>query len=118
MEHDTRRIERFDPILRNLLAWDLVTKEGSEGEESWRLVPDAEQRLSQLARSSTPPDIRKVVYLDHRCADCQQRRPTRPQGAVFLCDACRELRRAPARAKAPAQAVVATPRRRPLSRSR
>lgn len=116
MENEHHRIERYDPILRNLLAWQLVAREGTDGDGSWQLVPEAQERLGQLARNSTPPEAGKLVYLDHRCADCQQRRPTRPHGAVFLCDACAELREVPAAATVSADGKPR--RRRPLTRSR
>jgi hypothetical protein len=116
MDNDNHRIERFDPILRNLLAWQLVARPGTDAEGGWQLVPSAQQRLSELVRSSTPPDKRTVVYLDHLCADCHQRRPTRAVGGAFLCDPCRQLRSSP---PAPVGEADGKPRRRrPLSRAR
>jgi len=88
MENPRYRIERFDALLRNLLAWQLVSNDDPGGDGGWQLVPDAQRRLDELNRSSALPDAERLVYLDHRCADCHQRLPTRSRQGLFLCDAC------------------------------
>jgi ribosomal protein L37AE/L43A len=88
MENPRYRIERFDALLRNLLAWQLVSNDDPGGDGGWHLVPDAQRRLDELNRSSALPDAERLVYLDHRCADCHQRMPTRSRQGIFLCDAC------------------------------
>ncbi|HAM02826.1 MAG TPA: hypothetical protein DCQ30_11480 [Acidimicrobiaceae bacterium] len=88
MENQRHRIERFDALLRNLLAWQLVSNDGPGGDGGWQLVPEAQGRLDELNRSSALPDGERLVYLDHRCADCHQRLPTRSHQGLFLCEAC------------------------------
>jgi hypothetical protein len=81
-------LERFDPLLRALLSWDLVSLTNDDGAATWQLTPDAQQRLAELARPrSQPPE--NVVHLGGRCEECRSRRSLRLSGGRLLCDDCR-----------------------------
>jgi ribosomal protein S27AE len=80
-------IERFDPLLRDLIGWGLVERDDSHPGISWRLVGSAQRRLDELS----PPRAAghdPVVYLDRRCAECQQRGMTRLHDERYVCDRC------------------------------
>ena len=80
-------VERFDPLLRGLLSWDLVSF-GQDGRVGWQLTPDAQRRVAELARSrSQPPE--DIVHLGGRCEQCRSRRSLRLSGGRLLCDDCR-----------------------------
>ena len=81
-------IERFDPLLRDLITWDLVVKTSGQ----WLLSDSAEQRLDELVEWSGPVDSEQMVYFDHQCADCHGHIRTRLYGGLYLCDGCSELR--------------------------
>jgi hypothetical protein len=83
---DDHPIERFDPLLRNLLGWGLV-EEGGDGK--WVLKTEASERLGSLARLARRPETSAVVYFGHFCAQCHASKPTRLLEGRFLCDACR-----------------------------
>lgn len=86
-------LERFDPLLRDLITWRLVEKEsGSEG-AAWRLTDPVRRRLEQL--SPRPIAAEKLLYFDHRCVRCGRRRVTRLRGGHYVCDACSESEAAP-----------------------
>jgi ribosomal protein L37AE/L43A len=80
-------IETFDSLLRDLVCWGLVTRDEGTAEARWQLVPAAHRRLEELHPAS-PPHAVAVVYLDHRCADCRQRGPTRIHEDSYLCQNC------------------------------
>ena len=84
-------IETFDPLLRDLICWGLVIRQEGTTDAPWQLVPAAQQRLAELQPTS-PPHAAAVVYLDHRCADCRQRGPTRMHEECYLCERCRAER--------------------------
>jgi len=88
-------VERFDPLLRNLVAFDLVVKNGVGRRPSWRLSDAAQRRLDELTGSAGPTSAEHMVYLDHRCADCRQRLPTRVHEGLYLCENCVGRRAAP-----------------------
>lgn len=97
-------IERFDPLLRSLLTWNLV-EQGDEGR--WELPAAVTQRLAELSaltRSDTPSE---VVYFGHACSVCGTSGLTRRRGERYLCDKCRH---------ADALAAVATPLPKPSER--
>jgi hypothetical protein len=77
-------IGNFDPLLRDLVAWGLVTR----SENSWELVEAAQTRLDEVAHRARPVSVENFVYLDHRCVRCQERRPTRLREEGYLCDPC------------------------------
>ncbi|MGH8988485.1 MAG: hypothetical protein ACRDXC_07805 [Acidimicrobiales bacterium] len=79
-------IERFDPLLRNLLAWGLVV-EAEEG--GWTLRPDVAERLPALARYARGDQPSEVVYFGHLCAGCRSKGLTRLRDGRYLCDECR-----------------------------
>jgi len=111
MENPRYRIERFDALLRNLLAWQLVSNDDPGADGGWQLVPDAQRRLDELSRSAALPDADRLVYLDHRCADCHQRLPTRSRQGTFLCEACSTRRTAQATTATAEPAAVAGAKR-------
>lgn len=90
-------VERFDPLLRNLLAWRLVEESPTEG---WALRPDVVQRLQSLAHFSRRENPSDVVYFGHTCGGCHSRGLTRLRDGHYLCDPCQ---------RAADLAAVATP---------
>jgi hypothetical protein len=81
-------ITHFDPLLRDLVRWDLVVKTGTTRRASWRLVDDAQRRLNQLMEASVPVAADRILYFDRLCADCHFRVQTRVRDGVHLCDPC------------------------------
>lgn len=82
-------ISAFDPLLRDLLRWELVTCVEDAGSPRWELVDEAHQRLSELRLASVPPPPERLLYLDRRCYACGRRAPTRLRGEhQYVCDAC------------------------------
>ncbi len=79
-------MDRFDPLLRNMLSWDLVV-ETEDG--SWILRPEVVERLGHLARYTRPNEPSEVVYFGHICAGCRSNGLTRLRDGVYLCDECR-----------------------------
>ena len=47
-------IETFDPLLRDLVCWGLVTRQEGATEASWQLVPAAQKRLDELRPVGAP----------------------------------------------------------------
>ncbi|MDA8309909.1 MAG: hypothetical protein M0Z46_04750 [Actinomycetota bacterium] len=84
-DHD-HPIERFDPLLRNMLAWDLVV-ETDDG--SWVLRPEVVERLRGLVSYTRRGEPSEVVYFGHNCAGCRSSGLTRLRDGVYLCDECR-----------------------------
>jgi hypothetical protein len=82
------RIETFDPLLRDLVAWGLVSRTEAEDGPSWELTDAAQRRLEEIIRPASPLDVDELVYLDHLCADCRFRGITKLHDGVYLCDAC------------------------------
>jgi ribosomal protein L37AE/L43A len=80
-------IETFDPLLRDLIAWGLVTRTG-EGRGSWKLAESAERRLSELAGAKGVVDAESVLYFNHRCAACRAHGPTRLRDGLYICGNC------------------------------
>jgi hypothetical protein len=79
-------IETFDPLLRDLVGWGLVTRQEGRTRTPWRLVTAAQRRLDELLPTVVPAGA--VIYLDHLCADCRQRGPTRIHEESYVCDGC------------------------------
>lgn len=104
-------IERFDPLLRDLITWGLVGQEETEDGPSWRLVDAAQRRLGELMRPDLPLVAEAVIYLDHRCADCYLRVPTHLREGSYLCDACWATR-SEAAATLPSPETPPSPRKR------
>lgn len=90
-------IERFDPLLRNLLSWGLVERTAEGG---WRLRPETHARLDRLAHVTDRAEASEIVYFGHSCASCRSSGMTRLRDGVYLCDSCR---------RAADLAAVATP---------
>ena len=80
-------IETFDPLLRDLVCWGLVARQDGMTETPWQLVPTAQQRLDELQPTGAP-QAGAIVYLDHICADCRKREPTRIHEDCYLCEKC------------------------------
>ena len=104
-------INRFDALLRDLITWGLVDQEETKDGPSWRLVDAAQRRLGELMWPGHPLVAEAVIYLDHRCADCHLRAPTRLHEGSYLCDACWAMR-SEAAATLPSPEAPPPPRRR------
>lgn len=81
-------IKTFDPLLRDLVAWGLVTR-SEKPRVSWRLTEAAEHRLNELVRTAGPVDAERLIYFQ-RCALCNEHGPTRLRQGDYLCDSCFE----------------------------
>ena len=84
---DEHPIERFDPLLRNMLAWHLVEETGEGG---WALRPEVAARLTLLAEYTKGDDASEIVYFGHVCAGCRSNGLTRLRDGRYLCDDCRK----------------------------
>jgi ribosomal protein S14 len=76
----------FDPLLRELLTFNLVEADDEEGVRRWHLTEDACRRLAHLA--APPPPEEKVVHFSRRCVRCGEHRPTRRHSEGFVCEEC------------------------------
>ena len=81
-------IGRFDPLLRDLLAFNLVVRTSAARRGGWRLAEAVQLRLDELIGSSSPVSAERMVYLDHFCADCGLRVRTRLHSGFYLCEDC------------------------------
>jgi len=90
----TYPVKTFDPLLRDLVAWDLVVHTETEAGSSWRLTEAVQSRLDEIVSRVRFSPNGPLVYLDHRCADCQRRGLTRLLDGVYLCEACADHRTA------------------------
>jgi hypothetical protein len=78
----------YDSLLEGLLAGGLVIRgEGPHG--VWTLAESAQHRLDHLAARQARFSAEELVYLDHRCGGCGERRLTRLVEGDYLCDGCR-----------------------------
>lgn len=81
---------QLDPLLRELMAFDLVRKEtGTDeaaGRERWVLTEAAQQRLTALHRPV--PDQASMFFVGHRCDRCRDHTVTRRVGSGHLCAYC------------------------------
>ena len=96
-------IERFDPLLRNLLSWGLV----EETAGGWALRDDVSARLTHLTQLTSRNAPGEVVFFGHACAVCRSSGLTRLRDGRYLCEACR---------RAEEVAAVATPLPKPADR--
>lgn len=86
-------IESFDPLLRDLASYGLVVRDDSDGDVSWHLTDEAQDRLSQILRHRLEPMVpEKLVYFDHLCAACRMRGLTRLRDGLYLCESCARAR--------------------------
>lgn len=83
-----RPIKTFDPLLRDLVGWGLVTRSATGGK--WTLSEAAQRRLDELNHSVSSIDASSVVYFNRRCGRCNQHRPTRLRADVYLCEPCND----------------------------
>ena len=83
-DNQRHSIERFDPLLRDLVGWGLVERQAGNAKR-WQLTPAAQQRLNELVPSVA---VAADIYLDRVCPDCHERRLTRRHGDSYLCDRC------------------------------
>ncbi len=81
-------IERFDPLLRDLVGWGLVERRETKTRTTWQLVPDAQRRLDELASPAPGPATGADFYFGRLCANCHQRALTRLHGDSYMCDKC------------------------------
>ncbi|MGH9294847.1 MAG: hypothetical protein ACRD0B_05900, partial [Acidimicrobiales bacterium] len=80
--------EAFNPLLRSLLSWGLVTRaEAADGSASWELTEGAQRRLDELV-PHRPRAVTTLAYLDHLCADCRGQKLTYLREGRYLCEAC------------------------------
>ena len=79
-------VERFDPLLRDLLAYGLIE---AEDEDRWVLVPEVQRRLSALLAMQRPSTA-AVLHIGYPCARCHASGITRLHEGRHLCDACIE----------------------------
>ena len=78
----------YDALLEGLLSSGLVTQ-GRGAERSWVLAEPAQRRLDHLVARHARLSAEELVYLDHRCGACGERRLTRLVEGAYLCDRCR-----------------------------
>ncbi len=78
----------YDALLEGLLGADMVTR-GPGDEGTWVLAEPAQRRLDLLVARRSRLSAEELVYLDHRCAGCGDRRLTRFISGEYLCDRCR-----------------------------
>lgn len=110
---DEHPINKFDPLLRNMLAWGLV-EQGPDGD--WALRREAADRLNHLSDITRRPEASATVYFGHLCAVCHSNGATRIYEGRHLCDTCR--RKAGGVAAAPEPVAVNPERRGPVVRRR
>lgn len=77
-------VERFDPLLRDLLCYDLVV-ETEPGH--WHLRAPFAARLAALAVGQRPTTA-PVLRIGVSCASCHVATVTRLHEGRFLCEAC------------------------------
>lgn len=110
MEADAQYpIETFDPILRDLVTWQLVVRDESGDGAPWRLAERAERRLDALLTSNAKFAADSLIYFDHICASCRRHAPTRLHQGAYLCEDC--WRRERATVSLPAEPEPAAPHR-------
>lgn len=95
--------DRFDPLLRDLLTWNLVEADQTSEGTRWRLSERVQQRLEQIAAKPSRA-THEIDYFTHPCDRCKDREITRLRNGEYVCDECwasaggelpvRELRRA------------------------
>jgi hypothetical protein len=76
---------RFDALLRELITFGLVDRTGGD-EAEWHLHQLVQRRLDTLAAPAPPVD--KLLYFGHRCAACNEHRPTKLVSGRYVCEAC------------------------------
>ena len=102
------RVETFDALLRDLVTWNLVMPvEQDDGVQAWHLVPQAQQRLRELARSRGPWPVERTAYLGRRCADCSRREVTWLRSGEYVCEPCWQQRLARSETDEPASTAPA-----------
>jgi ribosomal protein L37AE/L43A len=79
-----RTIRTFDPLLRDLITWNLVKADG----DRWELSERAQRRLAELAEASASWPAERTVYMGHRCDRCGARGMTRLREGAYVCDPC------------------------------
>lgn len=84
MRPSDRLIQTFDPLLRDLIAWGLVSSDGAR----WELSEHAQLRLTELAQNSGPWPAEQTVYFGHRCTECGTKALTRLHDGVHVCGTC------------------------------
>ena len=101
---DARRAGNLDPLLRELLDFDVVERDPATG--GWRLSELTQQRLERLAAPRPPAE--KIVFFGHRCRACGQIRPTRMRPQGLLCETCDDRPAVDAGAAPPVVLVATT----------
>lgn len=88
VKKDEIPVDAFNPLLRSLLSWHLVSRvELEDGTHRWDLTDAAQERLDYL-NPATRKTGKSLAYLDHWCARCRQQRLTHLRDGRFLCVDC------------------------------
>lgn len=90
-------IGNFDSLLRDLLAYDLVERDG----EQWRFRPSAARRLSEIAEHRRQ-GARISVYVGYLCERCRSAGVTLNVDGKRLCNQCVRALRSPDEPREPA----------------
>lgn len=78
---------QLDPVLRELMAFDLVEKRIDDaGGACWVLTQAAQRRLTALDRPV--PDQASMFFVGHRCDHCRDHTVTRRVASAHLCARC------------------------------
>jgi ribosomal protein L37AE/L43A len=88
MDPEQAPVNKFDPLLRDLLYWGLLAQVDDVNGHHWQLAERAELRLDEITAESNAFAIERMVYLDHRCDICGFRRLTRVRDSRYVCDEC------------------------------
>ncbi|MGH9303060.1 MAG: hypothetical protein ACRDZ5_01475 [Acidimicrobiales bacterium] len=87
----TSALQAFNPLLRSLVSWDLVSRvTNPDGSYTWELSEAAQRRLEEL----TPARRREtssLAYLDHTCASCRSQRLTHLREGRYVCPECEKI---------------------------
>ncbi|HKH87741.1 MAG TPA: hypothetical protein VKA05_02920, partial [Acidimicrobiales bacterium] len=84
-------VEKFNPLLRSLLTWELVERvETDDGTHRWELTDAAQRQLDKLTPTRQRA-VKALAYLDHSCAGCRQQRLTHLREGRYVCEECERL---------------------------
>jgi len=84
-----KTVNTNDALLQGLLSSGMVSQ-GPGEQGTWVLAESAQRRLDLLVARQARISAEELVYLDHRCAGCGDRRLTRFIAGEYLCDRCRD----------------------------
>jgi hypothetical protein len=110
-EDHLRRLDRLNPLIHDLLAWDLVYEDELG---TFQLRPEVQRRLAETAAKA--PRFAADVYVGRHCERCGVVGITRLTEGMRLCDPCAAYLQAPEADVAPPTDVER--RRRWIGRAR